>query len=875
MGMSLGINRGMALNSGGNTFSPLNWLQSSVGGLWMPSSLTRMSQDQAGTIPVTAAGDPVGLWRGETQESALGPELFTNTGFDSDTDWTKGSGWSIAGGVAVKAAGANSELSQNPTLTANAWHRSHFTIPRYVAGQVRPKVGNVNGTYRAALGTYTEYLLPTSTATSGVQTTGLYNGDVDNVSLAPVVAIIAGTPASQTLKFADGAYYVDNTAGTLTVNLPDLGTDATRVHVTWAGVQFSEGLTINGATALPQDYLFGILYIDRALTNAEKTRLTTWFAGRTYSRLRAENSLRQNAVSRLGTRTGTIRYVDPAATGAANGTSWTDAYTTLAAAVSAASAGDTIYTNATFAAPLRKEAIATNMTRIEIVTDQGAAGHTWVDGRNTGTFTDAGGGVFSRAVATEPEFVSYDLKQDDAAGTVTGINIADTTAGEHTGKSIADYVAQNAVSTSLAAAWYGFLPKAAVATTTPADGEWSWVSGTLYVNPPGSPVLATVNSLTAWSTTASAWVFSGTQVDCYIHGDLRTFFCPATDGPDGYGIRMTGALRCTIADHKAIIAGYHAAGMVSSSQGGNTLINCHCYGHTATASGTGVANPWVFFCQTGDHDNFNAHGCFFLAYPLLRTTGAPLSTSFTPALGYSHSGGGVMDRILWNYPVQIDFVGQIEAKHSITMTYGGNTGRSVTEANIPPVSIDDAGTWGCVVRNGAFIGKAGFPGLDVEWFYTDFDRMGYGATTEFLSVLSTAGGMFSLRMTGGSLALGDFDGVFQAMQSGDAIKLDGVTVDMQTTTDAYLFNVTATGARIVIKNSTFLTDLATNSLLQTTNPLFNSYPDFIESQGGNRYHSVFTDRFVRAASLASGQDTVAEYLALVDPDGNDTGNYTP
>jgi hypothetical protein len=43
----------------------------------------------------------------------IGDELVTNGTFDSDSDWTKGAGWSISGGQATHVAGTGSNLSQS------------------------------------------------------------------------------------------------------------------------------------------------------------------------------------------------------------------------------------------------------------------------------------------------------------------------------------------------------------------------------------------------------------------------------------------------------------------------------------------------------------------------------------------------------------------------------------------------------------------------------------------------------------------------------------------------------------------------------------------------------------------------------------------
>jgi hypothetical protein len=74
-----------------NLFTPLDLFQSGEQGLWYdPSDLTTLFQDSAGTTPVTADGDPVGLMLDKSQGLELGEELVTNTTFDSDL-----SGWDL------------------------------------------------------------------------------------------------------------------------------------------------------------------------------------------------------------------------------------------------------------------------------------------------------------------------------------------------------------------------------------------------------------------------------------------------------------------------------------------------------------------------------------------------------------------------------------------------------------------------------------------------------------------------------------------------------------------------------------------------------------------------------------------------------------
>ena len=61
------------------------------------SDFSTLFQDAAGTIPVTAVGQPVGRQLDTSKGLVLGPELITNGTFDTDTSgWTAGAGTSIA-----------------------------------------------------------------------------------------------------------------------------------------------------------------------------------------------------------------------------------------------------------------------------------------------------------------------------------------------------------------------------------------------------------------------------------------------------------------------------------------------------------------------------------------------------------------------------------------------------------------------------------------------------------------------------------------------------------------------------------------------------------------------------------------------------------
>lgn len=111
--------------------------------------------------------------------------LVTNGTFDTDTDWTKGAGWTIGSGVASKASGTASSLYQENVVVTNKVYYVQFTISNYSAGNMYVILdGSGSGTSRSANGTYTENI----TASGGSNRFSLYAsssfvGDIDNVSI--------------------------------------------------------------------------------------------------------------------------------------------------------------------------------------------------------------------------------------------------------------------------------------------------------------------------------------------------------------------------------------------------------------------------------------------------------------------------------------------------------------------------------------------------------------------------------------------------------------------------------------------------------------------------------------------------------------------
>lgn len=115
----------------------------------------------------------------------------TNGGFATDTDWTKGTGWTIAAGVAScdGSQAGNSDLEQTISgLTSGKTYSVTFTVSGYSAGTVRARLGGTNGTLRSANGTYTESITASSAGTIAIRGDADFVGNIDDVSIAPLTA---------------------------------------------------------------------------------------------------------------------------------------------------------------------------------------------------------------------------------------------------------------------------------------------------------------------------------------------------------------------------------------------------------------------------------------------------------------------------------------------------------------------------------------------------------------------------------------------------------------------------------------------------------------------------------------------------------------
>lgn len=107
-----------------------------------------------------------------------------NGTFDSDTIWVKGTGWTIAAGVAScdGSQAGDTNLSQDGTLVVGQTYEITFEVTSITAGVITPVLGTTLGTSRSTTGTFTETITVAGTGDFDLRGDVSFIGSVDNVT---------------------------------------------------------------------------------------------------------------------------------------------------------------------------------------------------------------------------------------------------------------------------------------------------------------------------------------------------------------------------------------------------------------------------------------------------------------------------------------------------------------------------------------------------------------------------------------------------------------------------------------------------------------------------------------------------------------------
>ena len=123
----------------------------------------------------------------EYRQESIWVDRAVNGDFDADSSWTKGTGWTIADGVATHAVGVASDLSQAATLTVGTSYRVQYTISNRNTGTITPKLiggTTVSGTPRDANGTWiNELVAVTGNNALAFGASDSFDGSIDDVTL--------------------------------------------------------------------------------------------------------------------------------------------------------------------------------------------------------------------------------------------------------------------------------------------------------------------------------------------------------------------------------------------------------------------------------------------------------------------------------------------------------------------------------------------------------------------------------------------------------------------------------------------------------------------------------------------------------------------
>lgn len=125
------------------------------------------------------------------KNNTLGTDVVVNGTFDSDSNWTKGTGWTIGSGTADcdGSQTGNSSLAQTYAsgFTSGKQYQVQFTISDYTAGNVNPHItgassGNVNGN-----GTKTSVITATSSNNDIVMyADSAFDAKIDNITIREI-----------------------------------------------------------------------------------------------------------------------------------------------------------------------------------------------------------------------------------------------------------------------------------------------------------------------------------------------------------------------------------------------------------------------------------------------------------------------------------------------------------------------------------------------------------------------------------------------------------------------------------------------------------------------------------------------------------------
>lgn len=252
-----------------------------------PNDLSTMYQDAVGTVPVTGAGQVVGLVLDKSKGLTKSSEILTNGNFDNGfTNWANGnSWWSIVGGRAYHAASSALNALDHLIPTTILGTFLEFDAEVITANSTAVAVAVPSSTILASLNTgIAHYKIGLPAGTTGIQFKRNVSNSaefyIDNVS----VKSVSGNHASQStasyrplLKNTPRCVQYDGIDDKLTTTLPAQLTGCTVIRaIPNVGTQILTNQTIPATYNDNTDHC-GLIVINRALTATETSQITKLF----------------------------------------------------------------------------------------------------------------------------------------------------------------------------------------------------------------------------------------------------------------------------------------------------------------------------------------------------------------------------------------------------------------------------------------------------------------------------------------------------------------------------------------------------------------------------------------------------------------------
>jgi parallel beta-helix repeat protein len=184
-----------------------------IGGSTFTGSGTTTFSTDAGALILNPSGN-VGIGTSNTAGGKLsiaggavateGSDKVTNGGFDTDTDWTKGTGWTISGGVASKTAGTSSDLEQDVSVSIYTMYKITFDYTR-TAGTLQVELGGTthDTTFGSGDGSKEIYIYTSGTGNFKFKADDSWAGTIDNASVEEIIVSDVNTAfrdSNSTLK---------------------------------------------------------------------------------------------------------------------------------------------------------------------------------------------------------------------------------------------------------------------------------------------------------------------------------------------------------------------------------------------------------------------------------------------------------------------------------------------------------------------------------------------------------------------------------------------------------------------------------------------------------------------------------------------------